>query len=200
MSDEDYLMSYEDHEMEDLEEDEEEEEEDIFTLEEEVTNSSRSNEELKFQSNSSSEIQPSISDFEHYYYSSDSKEKLTQMKCISKVYWSFLLFNGDQTIKVHTEISYGRDPVKKCKEKNKRDRKAKKKKKLQKTQFLRICWKIEMIIGPFNTKQEAESFSIDWKENSRGQDSRRRKGLELAKRTEKTVYDARKKSLVDKND
>jgi hypothetical protein len=53
------------------------------------------------------------------------------------------------------------------------------------------CWQIEMIIGPFATKDESVQFKEEWKLRSRGIKPRRKKGEKLADEYGKIVYDKR---------
>ncbi len=50
-------------------------------------------------------------------------------------------------------------------------------------------WILDMIIGPFDTRQDSMEFAKTWRKNSRGIPSRKRRGRDLAKESNKTCWD-----------
>jgi hypothetical protein len=49
-------------------------------------------------------------------------------------------------------------------------------------------WEVDMIVGPFDNKSQAEDFHNKWKKKTRGISSRRGRGIELACERKKTIY------------
>lgn len=127
---------------------------------------------------------------------------LTDIGIPSNCYWAYLLINLDSKLRVHTYIGRSRDPIKKCKKKNavvKTPRPKDEEEQLQnpddagereldleetlmgiKNKMKKNYWTIELVIGPFKSKQKAEEFKTQWRMKSRGVKSRKIKGKKLA--------------------
>jgi len=105
-----------------------------------------------------------------------------------RLWFAYLMANGYIRTKTHSHIGKDNRPLRKLKAHNlNRVRNAKS------TRPASGHWKVEMIIGPFDSKTKVLLFRHKWKRKSRGIIPRRLRGIKLARRLPKSygvrVYD-----------
>jgi hypothetical protein len=115
----------------------------------------------------------------------------------AECYFAYLIVNFDKNKKIHTYIGKSRDPIAKCQYWNRRELRGRKRDRDTPAEQKKPCWNIELIIGPFSSRDKARDFKETWKLKSRGIKPRRLRGMQLAYELKKTVYDVRKPMKSD---
>lgn len=99
-------------------------------------------------------------------------------------YYTYMLGNGDKTAKTQAYVGKGRNPFwKRAGHNGKRFR-------TKKTRSAAGKWFLELICGPFQSKEDSVAFKKAWSK-SRGVDSKRARALRLALEYRVTIYDFR---------
>ncbi len=99
-------------------------------------------------------------------------------------YYTYMLGNGDKTAKTQAYVGKGRNPFwKRAGHNCKRFR-------TKKTRSAAGKWFLELICGPFQSKEDSIAFKKAWSK-SRGVDSKRARALRLALEYRVTIYDFR---------
>lgn len=101
-----------------------------------------------------------------------------------EIYFCYLAINFDQTQKINTHIGKSRNPAEKVDLLNEINRTSNRTSKKPKP-----IWYLSLIIGKFNSKNEAIEFAESWKQQSRGIVSRRKFGMKMATMFQKTCWD-----------
>jgi hypothetical protein len=93
----------------------------------------------------------------------------------NRMFWSALIINLDIYEKIKTDIIYSKNPEVEVARRNK-----KKKDRLGREPPPDQVWIIYMVIGPFDDMDSAKKFHDKWKDKTRGVQSRRETGTQLA--------------------
>jgi hypothetical protein len=96
------------------------------------------------------------------------------------LYWTFLVVRmkyGKE--KVNTDIFHGTNPIEKCEKKS-----------IKSKRKHYSPWFVELIVGPFKDKQTAKSVKSNWKKDTRGLNSRKLRGFNIAKDMNLETFDA----------
>ncbi len=100
--------------------------------------------------------------------------------------WCFMMVNFEPNQKINTHISDSKSPPVTVAKHNAGQVKGSKS-----TKAAAGSWILDMIIGPFLTSEAASRFAQRWRSNSRGIQSRRKRGLMLSHEERLTCYNRR---------
>lgn len=106
---------------------------------------------------------------------------------LEKPYFSYLMVNDCKTTKTHSYVGKDKKPKKKVERHNSgevRNPRA------RSTKGAVGHWKLNMVLGPFEDKDKAISVRDEWQADCRGIASRRKKGMDLARKYEVTCFDS----------
>ncbi len=105
----------------------------------------------------------------------EKKEENEEEEEMSSKWWCYLLINFKPYEKINTFIDESMYPDIMVNEHNKGKVKGTKS-----TKSAAGHWELDMIIGPFPNEEDAQKFTKQWKNNSRGIPSRQNRGIELS--------------------
>lgn len=102
-------------------------------------------------------------------------------------YWTYLMINNCPSTKTHSYVGKDRKPKSKVDKHNAgkvRNARA------RSTRGAIGHWTLNMVVGPFRTRDEAIAVRNEWQADCRGIPSRRKKGSELARKYRVLCFDA----------
>ncbi len=117
------------------------------------------------------------------------KENVNEIR--NDKFFCFMMVNFIPNQKINTYIAETQNPYQSVILHNKGNAKCSKS-----TKSAAPNWELNMIIGPFNYIEEAFDFAKDWKSNSRGIPSRRKRGQDLAREKDLICWDKEVKSII----
>jgi len=100
------------------------------------------------------------------------------------IFWCFLITHRKpmKRAKNNALVGYGINPISICRRHNACELKC------RETKAAAPNWELEMVVGPLFSPEEAHALCKDWVENTRGIDSKIKKGTLLSKRQYLRVY------------